>query len=231
MAAAAAVTETFLFACARRKSRRAFLLSSACNFRRMGKNRGVNERFLSALRRFDEENARDPNLEAGRPRELVYAERLTDWVLKLQPAASEGLRLAARCQHICRWQSPRENYPATRAGYLQWRADLKKFHAEKSGAILREAGYDDDTIRRVQDLNLKKNFPADAACRVLEDALCLVFLEFQFAALAAKSDDAKMVNALRKSWAKMTEAARTEALKLNFGEREKRLLAAALGSA
>ena len=43
-------------------------------------------------------------------------------------------------------------------------------------------------------MNLKKNFPADAECRVLEDALCLVFLEFQFAALAAKSDDEKMIN-------------------------------------
>ncbi len=188
----------------------------------------MNETFDAAIRRFDEENSRDPNPENGRPRELLYAERLTNWVLKLCPAASEPLRLAARCQHICRWQSPRENYPMTRAGYLKWRADLKKFHAEKSGAILRAVGYDDATIRRVQDLNLKKNFPADAECRVLEDALCLVFLEFQFAALAAKSDDEKMVNALRKSWEKMTAAARAEALKLNFGAREKNLIARAL---
>ena len=188
----------------------------------------MNETFASATRRFDEENARDPNQENGRPRELLYAERLTDWVLKLAPNASEALRLAARCQHICRWQSPREHYPMTRPGYLKWRADLKKFHAEKSGGILREVGYDEAKVCRVQDLNLKKNFPADAECRVLEDALCLVFLEFQFAALAAKSDDEKMINALRKSWAKMTEAARTEALKLNFGAHEKELVERAL---
>jgi len=119
----------------------------------------------------------------------------------------------------------------TRAGYLKWRADLKKFHAEKSGTILREVGYDEATIARVQDLNLKKNFPADAEVRVLEDALCLVFLEFQLAALAAKSDDEKMVNALRKSWEKMTEAGRAEALKLNYGDNEKRLLSLALNPA
>src|ERR1035441_3282474 len=188
----------------------------------------MNEKFDAAIRRFDAENSRDPNQENGRPRELLYAERLTNWVSKLCPNASEALRLAARCQHICRWESPRENYPPTRAGYLKWRADLKKFHAEKSGAILREVGYDDDTIRRVQDLNLKKNFPADAEVCVLEDALCLVFLEFQFAALAAKSDDDKMINALRKSWAKMTETACAEALKLNYGEREENLLHRAL---
>jgi hypothetical protein len=192
----------------------------------------VNEKFEAALRRFDGENSRDPNRETAggvsHPRELLYAQRLTGWVVKLCPTASESLRLAARCQHICRWESPRENYPMTRPGYLKWRADLKKFHAEKSGAILREVGYDDETIRRVQDLNLKKHFPADAEARVLEDALCLVFLEFQFAALAAKSDDDKMINALQKSWGKMTEAARSEALKLNFGEHEKTLLQRAL---
>ena len=188
----------------------------------------MNEKFQAARARFDAENSRDPNRENGRPRELLYADRLTAWVLKLCPNASEALRLAARCQHICRWESPRENYPLTRAGYLKWRADLKKFHAEKSGAILKEVGCDDTTIRRVQDLNLKKNFPADAEVRVLEDALCLVFLEFQFAALAAKSDDEKMINAVRKSWDKMTAAARAEALKLNYGEREKKLIGLAL---
>lgn len=188
----------------------------------------MNERFAAAVRRFDEENARDPNIEDGYPRELLYAERLTNWVLKLCPNASESLRLAARCQHICRWQSPRENYPMMRTGYLKWRAELKKFHAQKSGEILREAGYDDKTVQRVQGLNLKKNFPADPEVRVMEDALCLMFLEFQFAALAAKNDDEKMINALRKSWEKMTEAARAEALKLNYGEREKSLIAQAL---
>ncbi len=188
----------------------------------------MNETFDAAIHRFDAENSRDPNQENSQPRELLYAQRLTDWVLKLCPDASEALRLAARCQHICRWQSPRENYPMTRPGYLKWRADLKKFHAQKSGEILRETGYAGEIIQRVQDLNLKKNFPADPEVRVLEDALCLVFLEFQFAALAAKSDDEKMINALRKSWEKMTEAARAEALKLNYGEHEKSLITRAL---
>ncbi len=188
------------------------------------------DKFQAAIRRFDGENAHDPNQDGGRPRELVYAERLTDWVRRLQPDASEALLLAARCQHICRWQSPREKYPMTKAGYLKWRADLKIFHAQKSGGILRETGYDEATIRRVQDLNLKKKFPADPEVRVLEDALCLVFLQYQLAELAAKSDDDKMINALRKSWGKMTEAARAEALKLNYSPREKSLIEQALAS-
>ena len=188
--------------------------------------------FEDALRRFDEANSRDPNREivdgTSHPRELLYAQRLVTWVLRLCPGASEALRLAAHCQHICRWEIPRASHPMTRTGYLQWRATLKKFHAQKAGEILREAGYADDVIGRVQDLNLKKNFPNDPESRVLEDALCLVFLEFQFAELAGRSEDDKMINALRKSWQKMTETARAEALKLNFGPREKALLECAL---
>jgi uncharacterized protein DUF4202 len=186
------------------------------------------QKFEEAIRRFDEENARDPNEENGQPRELLYAQRLTNWVLRLCPNPSEAVRLAARCQHLCRWKIPRGDYPMTRPGYLKWRADLKKFHAQRAGEILRDVGYDDETIRRVQDLNLKKNFPADAECRLLEDALCLVFLEFQCADLAAKTADDKMVNAIKKSWEKMTEAARSEALKLNYSEREKMLIQTAL---
>lgn len=184
------------------------------------------------MQRFDEENARDPTGEmvqgVARPRELVYAERLTDWVLKLCPDAPEELRLAARCQHICRWMIPREKYERTKAGYLRWRNELKKFHAQKAGGILREIGYPEEMIARVQALNLKKDFPNDPASRVLEDALCLVFLEHQFDDLAAKSTEEQMINALRKSWNKMTPAAQTEALKLEYSSRERRLLELAL---
>jgi len=123
---------------------------------------------------------------------------------------------------------PRRDYPMTRAGYLKWREDLKKFHAEKAGGILHEVGYAEDTVAKVQALNLKRNFPADPESRVLEDALCLVFLQHQLTELAAKTDDDKMVNALQKSWKKMTPAARAEALKLAYGPKEKRLLERAL---
>src|ERR1043166_4040531 len=190
-------------------------------------------RFDAAIRRFDEANAGDPNVEAlngsPQPRGWVYARWLTEWVLKLCPDASEALRLAARCQHLCRWMIPRDSYPRTRTGYLQWREALKRFHAQKAADILGEVGYPEEVIRRVQELNLKRNFPHDAESRVLEDALCLVFLERQLADLANKTSDEKVINALRKSWQKMTPAAQAEALKLPFGPREKVLVDCALG--
>ena len=125
---------------------------------------------------------------------------------------------------------PRDSYPMTRAGYLRWREALKKFHAEKAGEILCEVGYPDPVVTRVQSLNLKKDFPHDPETRVLEDALCLVFLEHQLAELASKTDDEKMINALQKAWKKMTPAARELALQLSYAPREKALLDRALVS-
>ena len=192
------------------------------------------ERFAAAIRRFDEENNRDPNVEVvdgvSHARELVYAKWLSDWVLRLCPEASETLLLAARCQHLCRWMIPRSSYPMTRLGYLQWREALKKLHAQRAGEILREVGYVEETIHRVQALNLKKHFPHDPESRVLEDALCLVFLERQLVELASKTSDDKVINALQKSWNKMTPAAQSEALKLPYGQREKTLLERALAA-
>jgi len=188
--------------------------------------------FDEAIRRFDEENSRDPNQEQvgerAVPRELVYAQWLSEWVLRLCSGASEELRLAARCQHLCRWKIPRDSYPMTRAGYLKWREDLKRFHSERAAEILRQVGYGQHTMDRVQRLNLKKDFPRDPEARVLEDALCLVFLEKQFSALASKTSDDKMINALQKAWKKMTPAAQAIAATLSYGPRERALLEKAL---
>ena len=153
---------------------------------------------------------------------IVAAVQAVTLVIDIEKRASVTVR---------RWTIPRDTYERTKAGYLKWRTELKKFHAQKTGEILREVGYADEVVTRVQALNLKKDFPQDPDSRVLEDALCLVFLQYQFAELAARSTDEQMINALRKSWNKMTEPARAEALKLNYGPRERTLIEKALQSA
>jgi len=189
--------------------------------------------FAEAMRRFDDENARDPSriLVDGvdHANELWYAQRLTEWILRLDPDASEPLLLAARSQHICRWLIPRKSYEMTRVGYLRWRNDLKHLHAKKSAEILREVGYDEATIARVADLNLKKGLGQDRDCQVLEDALCLVTIQYQLAELMQKTDPDKMVGILQKTWKKMSDEARTQALTLQFTETESALIRKALG--
>ena len=189
-------------------------------------------RFDEALRRFDDENSRDPNVVTvdgvAQPYQLLYSKWVTDWVLRLCPASSEALLLAARSQHICRWTIPRKSYPMTRAGYLKWRADLKQFHAQKSAAILREVGYAEDVVARVRELNLKENLANDSECQTLEDALCLVTLQHQFTDLIGKTETEKMVSILQKTWKKMSPAAREQALALELSEPGEGLLQRAL---
>jgi len=190
------------------------------------------ERFQMALQRFDEENGRDPHRVevdgVSHPRELLYSQWLTRWVLTLAPEASEALQLAARCQHLCRWVIPRQSYEMTRVGYLKWRADLKQFHAQKSGEILGALGYPSAIIERVQSLNLKKELGRDEETQTLEDALCLVTLEHQLSDLVAKTEAEKMVEIIRKTWKKMSPSAREHALKLTYTAPEQELIGRAL---
>ena len=175
-------------------------------------------RFLAAIVAFDRANAEDPNLiEVGgaqRPRELVDAERLSTWVERLAPDASEALRLAARCQHIRRFESPRGSFPEGRVGYLQWRTQLGRFHADTSARLLTEAGYEQPLIDEVRRINLKQGLHSNPDTQTIEDALCLVFLEFELEEFRAKHPDEKVVDIVRKSWKKMSEAGRAAALQL-----------------
>ena len=181
-----------------------------------------------AFEAFDATNAQDPNLIDEEPKELLFAKRLTTAVLELDPQASEPLRLASRCQHICRWEVPRSTEPMGRTGYLKWRAGLKKYHAQKSAQILRAVGYSEEIISRVQDLNQKKNLKSDPDCQTLEDALCLVFLQHQLDPLMADTDHDKMIRIIQKTWAKMSDKGHATAQQLNYSDQATQLLTQAL---
>lgn len=178
------------------------------------------DRFRRAVERFDAANAEDPNRErvdgAEQPKELVYARRMTARLDRFRPDAPETVRLAARCQHVRRWTIPRAGYPAGREGYRRWRADLARFHAETAAAVLRGVGYPDDVVGRVEALLRKERLKADPDAQLLEDVVCLVFLEHYLAGFAPKHDDEKLAGVLRKTWRKMSDAGRRAALALDL---------------
>lgn len=190
-------------------------------------------RFSQAIERFDAANAGDPNVTVvdgtPQPKELVYARRMTDWLNRLEPNASESLQLAARAQHLMRWSIPRNLFPMDRPGYLKWRTTLYDFHADKAAEILREVGYDDGTIARVRSLIRKEKLKSDPETQLLEDAICLVFLENYFAEFAADHDEDKLIRILRRTWAKMSPQGHAAALGLQLPESERKLIERALG--
>jgi len=190
------------------------------------------ERFDRAIATIDAANADDPHrlVVRGeeRPKELAHAELVTEWVRKLRPDASEELLLAARAHHVRRWEIPRDSYPDGRAGYLKWRRALHDLHAGVAGDALAEAGYETDVVERVQAIIRKRNLARDPEVQVLEDALCLVFLETQFDALAGRLDAEKMDDVVRKTLVKMSDAGKEQALTLDLGNEERAALERAL---
>jgi len=177
------------------------------------------ERFNRAIASFDAANREDPNRELLDSRdyakELLYAERMSAMLNRYVADASEALQLAARCQHIRRWEIPRTSYPMTRAGYYQWRIRLRDFHAEIAVAMLRQAGYEDDTIARVCSLVKKQSLQLDEEAQTLEDVIVLVFLEGyleDFIRTRSSYDEAKLMDILRKTLKKMSARGREAAL-------------------
>jgi hypothetical protein len=183
----------------------------------------VPDRFQLAVNKIDAANAQDPN-----SKELIYSQRMTQWLEQVEPNASEALRLAARAQHIMRWKIPRSQYPMDRAGYHRWRTHLYDFHADTVAGILRDVGYDDATIARVRSLIRKERIKSDPEMQTLEDVICLVFLENYFHEFARDHDEQKLITILQRTWKKMSPRGHELALQLPLGDEDRRIIAKAL---
>jgi hypothetical protein len=184
--------------------------------------------FTKIIADFDAYNSKDPNTErvAGVvfPKELLYAQRMSQRLEVYFPEAPVHLRLAARCQHIGRWEIARDKYPMNRTGYLKWRTVLKKHHAQIVNGILTQHGVAETDRALVTNLILKANLKTNKETQVLEDVVCMVFLEFYIEEFAEKHDDEKLINILYKTMKKMSNKAITTAGIIKYSERIKGLV-------
>lgn len=191
-------------------------------------------KYDGALQRIDAAHKDDPNTitttNTTKPYELHYAEQMSFYLERLNPNASDLLRLAIRAQHLRRWEVPRSSYPATKIGYHSWRAGLQRRQAALAKEMCTEAGYSEEEAACVGAMVQKADLKAgDPDTQTLEDVACLVFLDDQFDKFEKDlGDEEKMVDILRKTWGKMSPAGREEALKLNLSERALTLVQRAL---
>lgn len=180
----------------------------------------TNDRFQTAIAAFDSYHAKDPGRETVNgeavPKELLYAQRMSERIASFYPGADEVMQLAARCQHIGRWEIPREKYPMDRKGYLQWRSEAKLHHARTAEKILEQCGYDAPTIDKVKVLILKKELLSNRGTQVLEDVACLVFLQYYANDFAEKHSDEKVIDILRKTMKKMSDSAKKAVGEINI---------------
>jgi len=181
-----------------------------------------------AFFRFDTYNAIDPNREGfeGKtyPKEVLYAERMTKKLNDYAPEAPEYMQLAVRCQHIGRWEIARNSYPMDRPGYLMWRSQLKLHHTKIAGPILKACGYNEETIDKVKFLLLKKQLHQNPDTQLIEDVICLVFVEYYLDDFAKQHSEEKMVDILKKTLKKISPRGIEEALKINMTDDVKQLI-------
>lgn len=182
----------------------------------------MNNKLNQAIALFDTYNQKDPNIFTHEgveyPQEYFLSLQLHRWVTKLSPDASEELLLASRAQHIGRWEKPRNTYPMDKVGYLTWRKELSAYHAQKAAEILNSVGYDQATIERVSSIIKKIKIKADSEVQTIENALCLVFLQFQYEAFYPKHEADKVIEIIRKSLLKMDSKGHEQALLLPYSE-------------
>lgn len=190
------------------------------------------EQLQATLADFDAANQQDPHQEIVNgqsvPKEWIYGQRMSEQLARFCPDAPITLQLAARCQHICRWKIPRSDYPMDRQGYKRWRSDLAQFHGETAAVIMHNKGYDEAAIQRVKDLLLKRGLKRDEEVQALEDVICLVFLEYYLEEFAAKHDEEKLIDIIRKTWNKMSPKGHEAALRLPLSEAMLQLVTKAL---
>ena len=166
----------------------------------------MSDRLQCALDAIDAANARDPNLEAGEPAELVYGRRMSEALGAFAPGASEALQIAVRGQHIERWLNPRRAYPDGKAGYIAWRNAAKRRHAERAAEIMGAAAMTTPRSPAPARSCARSDCASDAEAQTLEDVACLVFLRHYAASFAAKHPDEKVLDILVKTQRKMSPA-------------------------
>lgn len=167
----------------------------------------------AAFGRIDAANAHDPNEAewAGdvQPKELLHAWRASHWLTQLAPDAEPALRLALRAHHLERWQRPRDDYPRDRVGYLRWRKDAQRHHADRLAELVADLGVPAEVLARAETLVRKERPGQDdhGVAQTFEDVLCLVFLEQQLAGFADTVPEDKLRSILAKTLPKMSTEA------------------------
>jgi len=190
-------------------------------------------RLEKALAAIDAANEQDPNVEIVEgeevKKEIAYSRRMTKWLSKIAPDAPEFMQIAARAQHIRRWEIPRKDYPEGKKAYHLWRTTLYRHHADAAAEIMTACGYEEEEIEKTRRLLLKKNLRSDSDMQLLEDVICLVFLENYFLDFSRQHDEEKMIGIVQKTWNKMTPRGHQAALALPMADEARALVEKALG--
>ncbi|MEW6992153.1 DUF4202 domain-containing protein [Colwelliaceae bacterium 6441] len=181
-------------------------------------------RLDTVLSAIDAINKEDPNStivnNQSQPKELVYGQYMTSCLEQYWPNSNENLQIAVRAQHIKRWHLKRADFPEGKQGYLTWRKELGKFHAQTTKELMLANGYSEIEAEITASIIRKEKLKTNSNSQTLEDVACLVFLQYYFEEFAAKytakGNEEKIIRIVQLTWKKMSERGHEIALSLTL---------------
>jgi len=179
-----------------------------------------NTQLQSTIIAIDDINKQDPNCtilnNESHAKELLYGQLMSQCLASYWPDANELLQIAVRAQHIKRWHLKRDEFPLGKTGYLNWRKELGRFHAQTTKQLMLKIGYNEADAEKTACIIRKEKLKKNTDSQTLEDVACLVFLQYYFDEFAAKHNEEKIIRIVQLTWKKMSEQGHNIALSLTL---------------
>ncbi len=186
------------------------------------------------LKALEESLTQDPRKAMFRgvlyPKDLIFTQRAVSWMSRLTADPSEDLLIAAWGHVVGRWKIARDQYPQGTHGYHQYRYAQTKLSCDQVERVLREKRFPDDRVKKIRSIMMNRDASPYPEGQMLEDALCLAFLELKFEGYISEWGEEKYSQILKNTWSKMSGAARELALKIDYSPEGLQLLKKALGA-
>jgi len=193
-----------------------------------------NTQLQQVVEKIDQINDQDPNRDndpelGTQASTKLYGMRMSAMLQSFYPQASDLVRIAARAQHIKRWEYPRSDYPQGRKGYMQWRTHLYEVHARITSELMQQCGYSKPQCAHVEKMLKKRGLKKDPDVQTLEDIICLVFIRYYLSSFMQQHEEEKIIDIIRKTAAKMSPYALACTQKLDLAQEVTEVLGKALG--
>ncbi|QQR81042.1 MAG: DUF4202 family protein [Deltaproteobacteria bacterium] len=123
-----------------------------------------------------------------------------------------------------------KKYPEGSKGYHEYRYAQSKLSADFVEKKLREENFSPERLKKIRSIMMNRDVSPFPEGQVLEDALCLAFLEIKFEGYIPEWGEDKYIRILQNTLVKMSEKAKGLALTISYSPEGHTLLQKALVS-
>eukprot|EP00798_Chlamydomonas_sp_ICE-L_P003763 gene3763-13824_t len=217
------------------------------------------EKLEKTFKLIDEVNSNDPQQinDKGKswPYRVIYSNWVSEWVRKIDPKASDEMLILAKGRNIESWrlsEIKRDDYAPTSFGQKQWQQDRTVWLTKRLADVMKEAGYDEDSISLVSDFMQQNSDIPDpndirksdlvgplgstnyrllelaSMTQVLRDADAMVLLEHSFEQMFDRMTAEEILKVLKRELSRVSEKCIVRVLGMPWNAVAKKLILKAL---